>query len=148
LGDSGLVDSRSGRSRSGDESAEPVRAIILVDHGSRRAEAAGHLEAVAARVAERRRDWRVLHAHMDVGEPDLPSAIARCARDGVREIVVHPFFLNTGMHVQETIPGLIEAARSAHPDLLITQSAHLGLHDGLVDVVIDRIDETLAALLD
>lgn len=125
-----------------------MRAIILVDHGSRRAEAAGHLEAVAERVAERRRDWRVMHAHMDVGEPSLPNVIAHCVRAGVREIVVHPFFLNTGMHVQETIPGIIEAARAAHPGVSIAQSAHLGLHDGLVDVVIDRIDETLAALLD
>lgn len=125
------------------EASPALHAVILIDHGSRRAEAQGHLEAVAERVAARRPDWRVLHAHMDVGEPDLPSVIARCAADGLREIVVQPFFLNTGMHVQETIPGLLEAAREAHPELTITLADHLGLHEGLVDAVVDRVGDSL-----
>lgn len=127
-----------------DASVPRLRAVILIDHGSRRAEAQGHLEAVAARVAKRRPDWHVVHAHMDVGEPDLPTVIARCAADGLREIVVHPFFLNTGMHVQETIPDLLETARAAHPELEITLADHLGLHDGLVDAVVDRVGESIA----
>ena len=127
-----------------DEASETNRrAIIRVDHGSRRAEAEGHLEAVVARVAERRPGWRVHHAHMDVGSPDLPRAIERCVAEGACEIVVHPFFLNTGMHVQETIPQLIETARAAHPQVSITQTDHLGLHDGLVEAVIDRVSEAL-----
>ena len=124
-------------------SAPGERVIVLVDHGSRREAAAGHLEVVATRVAERRPGWVVRHAHMDVGEPDLATAIERCVAEGAREIVVHPFFLNTGLHVQETIPGLLEAERAKHPDVAFRLSDHLGLHDGLVDAVVERIEQAL-----
>ena len=119
------------------------RALVLVDHGSRRAEAQANLEAIAARVAERRPGWRVHHAHMDIGEPDLPTALARCIAEGAESIIVHPFFLNTGLHVLTTIPGILDTARAAHPNVEIRLSAHLGLHDGLVDAVVDRVAEVL-----
>lgn len=124
-------------------SDQSTASLVLVDHGSRRPDAQGHLEAVGLRVAERRPGWRVYHAHMDVGEPDLPTTLARCVEDGARQIIVHPFFLNTGFHVQETIPSILDGARAAHPGVEITLSAHLGLHDGLIDAVVDRVGEVL-----
>jgi sirohydrochlorin ferrochelatase len=118
---------------------KPQRAILLVDHGSRRADAQDHLIELAAHVARRLPDDEIAVAHMEFGTPDIPSAIAQCVAAGAGEIIVHPFFLNTGLHVQETIPGIIEEARAAHPRIEIRVSEFLGLHDGLVAAVVDRI---------
>lgn len=119
-------------------------AIVLVDHGSRSAETRGHLPQVAERVAAARPDWLVAHAHMEFGHPDLAAAIAACVEAGATEVRVHPFFLNEGLHVNETIPALVEAARSAHAGITIRLTAHLGLHDGVVDAVVDRIEASFS----
>jgi len=118
-------------------------AILLVDHGSRSADTRRHLPAVAEKVAASRSDWIVRHAHMEFGQPDFAAGVAACVEAGARIIHVHPFFLNTGMHVRETIPELVEAARAAHPGVEIHLTEHLGLHDGIVDAVIDRVNASL-----
>lgn len=123
--------------------ASPSIAILLIDHGSRGADTRDHLPAVAERVAAARGDWIVRHAHMEFGTPDIPAGIAACIEAGATEIHVHPFFLNEGMHVRETIPGLVEQARAAHPGVDIQLTEHLGLHDGIVDAVLSRLLDSI-----
>lgn len=115
-------------------------AIVLVDHGSRNPDTRAHLPAVAERVAAARPDWLVRHAHMEFGTPKIADAIETCVAEGATEIHVHPFFLNTGMHVRESIPEIVEAERARYPDVVIDVTEHLGLHDGIVDAVLTRID--------
>jgi sirohydrochlorin ferrochelatase len=117
------------------------RAILLVDHGSRRAEANALLTQVAELLAQRLPETIVHCAHMDLAEPGIAQGIAACAAAGAREIVVHPYFLGPGNHTTNDIPRLVETAVANHPDLVIRVSEPLGIHPKLVDVIIDRVDE-------
>ena len=117
------------------------RAILLVDHGSRRAEANAMLERVAELLAQRLPEAIVRCAHMDLADPDIAQGIAACAAAGAREIVVHPYFLGPGNHTTNDIPRLVEDAAASHPELRIRVSEPLGIHPKLVDVIIDRVDE-------
>jgi sirohydrochlorin ferrochelatase len=116
------------------------RAILLVDHGSRRAEANAQLERLAALVAERAADAIVHIAHMELAMPDIPQGVDACARDGADEIVVHPYFLAPGQHSIHDIPRLVHEAAARHPGLRVRISEPLGLHPKLVDVILDRVD--------
>jgi sirohydrochlorin ferrochelatase len=118
----------------------PPRAILLVDHGSRRAEANALLETVAADVRRRLPDRVVRIAHMEIADPTVAQGIAACAEAGAREIVIHPFFLGPGNHTSNSIPQLVEAALEQHPDLRVTISDPLGPHPKLVDVILERIE--------
>jgi sirohydrochlorin ferrochelatase len=118
----------------------PPRAILLVDHGSRRAEANALLEAVAADVRRRLPERIVQIAHMEIAEPTIAQGIAACAEAGAREVVIHPFFLGPGNHTSKSIPQLVEAALQRHPDLHATISDPLGPHPKLVDVILERIE--------
>jgi sirohydrochlorin ferrochelatase len=117
------------------------RAILLVDHGSRRTEANAHLAAVADAVRARIPGETVEIAHMDIAEPTIAQGIARCVDSGAQLIVVHPYFLGPGRHAQESIPKLVDAAAQQHPDVKIRMSDPLGLHAGLIDAVLDRVAE-------
>lgn len=117
------------------------QAIVLIDHGSRRAAANEHLEQIARRVAERKPDVLVRCAHLEIEPPSLLEALEACIAEGATQIVVHPFFLSPGRHSQQDIPALIEEARAQHPSAEIRLSEALGLHPKLVDVVLERIDE-------
>jgi len=74
--------------------------IILVDHGSRLAESNRLLEELArlfaARFAER---YAIVEpAHMEISEPCIGTAYARCVSRGALHVVVCPFFLGPGKH--------------------------------------------------
>ena len=118
------------------------RAIVLVDHGSRRPEAEAQLEELAARVAARLPDRVVRIAHLELVPPTLGDGIDACVAAGASEIVVHPFLLAPGRHALEDIPRLVAEAARRHPDVTVRVSEPLGLHEKLVDVVLERIEAT------
>ncbi|MET0412304.1 MAG: CbiX/SirB N-terminal domain-containing protein [Polyangiaceae bacterium] len=115
------------------------RALIVVDHGSRRAEANAALVETARMVAERvGESWGVRYAHMELGEPSLEQAVTRAVADGAREIVVVPFFLAPGNHAKVDIPASVEAARAAHPAVRFRLTDVLGPDVLLAELVLKR----------
>jgi len=118
------------------------RAIVLVDHGSRVAEANAQLDQVAERLRERVPERFVAVAHMELAEPSLDHALDACAAAGAEEVVVHPYFLGPGRHSREDIPRLAAAAAARHPALRVLVSEPLGVHPGLVDAVLERVSES------
>jgi sirohydrochlorin ferrochelatase len=118
-----------------------VRAVVLVDHGSRREEANAQLEALAERVREREPGTLVVTAHLELAAPDIGEALAACASAGAREVVLLPWFLSPGRHTAEDIPRAVAAARERHPELRVQIGEPLGLDARLVDVALSRIQD-------
>ena len=121
-------------------SERSIRAILLVDHGSRRPEASALLDSVAAELRQRMPDHVVRVAHMEIVEPTVAQGIDACVEAGAREIVVHPYFLGPGNHTRESIPQLVGVAAQRHPHLRVRISEPLGLHSKLVDVIVERVE--------
>lgn len=121
------------------------RAIILIDHGSRRESANAVLESIADLVRERglrsEPDLIVRVAHMELAEPTLVQAIESAVAAGAREIVVHPYFLATGRHVTEDIPRLAEEAKAAHEGVPLRITGPIGVHPLIADIVLERARE-------
>lgn len=118
-----------------------TRAILLVDHGSRRAEANAVLDEVAALLRRRVPERIVRVAHMELAPPSVAEGIEACVAAGAREIVVHPYFLAPGSHGARDVPALVAAAARRHPAVSIRVSAPLGAHEGLVDAILARVEE-------
>ena len=116
------------------------RALLLVDHGSRREEA----NAVLVQVAEmirRLSGFPVVHyAHMEIAEPTISQGFDACVADGARQIIVHPYFLAPGAHYNEDIPRLVGEAAAKHPEVHWTITKPLGIHPKLCEVVLERIE--------
>jgi len=112
--------------------------VLLVDHGSRSPAANRVVATVARRLARRLPDRIVRFAHMEIAAPTIPDGIAACAAAGATEIVVHPFFLAPGVHGRRDVPRLArDAARRL--GVRVRVSPPLGVHDALVDVILERI---------
>ena len=118
-----------------------TRAILLVDHGSRREQANALLDAVAEQVRERAPDCIVQTAHLDLAHPTIAEGIDACVAAGAGEIVVHPYFLGPGSHTTRDIPERVAATAARHPELRVRISDPLGLHAKLVDVILERVEE-------
>lgn len=114
--------------------------IIIVDHGSRRAESNELLESVAGRFAERfaQRYDIVEPAHMELAEPSIPTAYARCAQRGAKRIVVVPYFLGPGKHWTQDIPRITAEAAEKFPGTTFHVSPTLGIDDLILDLLDKR----------
>ncbi len=119
----GLVAAEGGQQRP----REYKVGIIVVDHGSRRAEANAALEGVVADFRKVSGYDLVEPAHMELAEPSIATAFGRCVEQGATFIVCHPFFLSRGRHVVEDIPTLMEEAASIFPGVGWALSQPLGL---------------------
>lgn len=118
-----------------------MRAVLLVDHGSRLAEANAVVEQIAERVRLRLPGYLVAVAHMELEAPSVEEAFEGLVGRGVTDVVVHPYFLAPGRHSSRDIPALAARAASLHPGLRVRVGDPLGVHDGVVEAVIARVVE-------
>ena len=122
-----------------------MNAYLLIDHGSRRAEANMLIGEVAARVKARLGENAVVEgAHMELAEPSITDAFARCVEQGATRVVAHPFMLAKGRHVSEDIPRLVAEAAELHEGIEFVIAAPLGSHDGVIEAVVARCDAALS----
>jgi sirohydrochlorin ferrochelatase len=117
-------------------------AVILVDHGSTRDESNRLLFDVAAAYREHV-SGIVEPAHMELAEPTIGAAFARCVAEGAKKIVVVPYFLGPGKHWTEDIPRLTAGAAAHHPDVEYAIAAPLGLHPLMLEIIDARMSDAL-----
>jgi sirohydrochlorin ferrochelatase len=119
-----------------------MRALLLVAHGSRRPAANEEVRRLAAAVRRRaagRFDWVKL-AFLEFGEPTVAEGIEDCVAQGASRVVVVPCLLAAGAHVTTDIPRTVAARRRAHPGIDLVIAPHLGLAEGLADLVLALAD--------
>ena len=126
-------------------SATEKMAFIIVDHGSRKAEANDMLLDIVSKYKDLYGVDIVEAAHMELAEPSISTAFRRCVEQGARTIVCHPYFLSRGRHVQEDIPSLLKAAAEEHPGLQIVYSITqpLGAYDKILELMHHAITTTV-----
>jgi sirohydrochlorin ferrochelatase len=115
--------------------------IIIVDHGSRRDESNKMLEEVAALFANRFNELYdiVEPAHMELSEPSIATAYARCVERGANRIVVCPFFLGPGKHWTQDIPALTAQAASQFPQTQYHVTQPLGIDELILELLEKRV---------
>ncbi|KAA8499206.1 Sirohydrochlorin ferrochelatase, chloroplastic [Porphyridium purpureum] len=144
-----------------DDSESPARrrlAILLVDHGSKRDEANSMLDEMAKMVISRLElttnvgsdtpsDHEVVGvfpAHMEIAPPSIQDSMREAVLNHRAEhVVVLPFFLSRGRHIQQDIPALVADAvnclQSEHGAQFTHEiRPHLGVSDRLADLLLVR----------
>jgi sirohydrochlorin ferrochelatase len=112
--------------------------LLLVDHGSRRAEANAQLEDMASHVARLRPADLVACCHMEIAAPDIAAGFAALVARGATRIVLLPYLLGDGRHLSEDIPRLAGAAAARHPGVSFALGAALGPHELLARLLLER----------
>jgi len=117
--------------------------IILIGHGSPRKKA-NNVETMAGLLHNAIHpgcaNTCVQAAYMQFAQPDIAATIDACVKEGADRIIVHPFFLYSGVHVTKDIPEAIEAAKGRYPGVEFVYTEPLGIHEGLVRIVLERIN--------
>jgi len=117
--------------------------VILVDHGSRREES-NQLLLKVVEAYRQHADWQIIEpAHMELAEPSIATAFARCVERGAELVIVFPYFLSPGRHWHSDIPALAAEAAQAHAGVKFLVTAPLGLHELMLQVIDQRIANCL-----
>lgn len=116
--------------------------IILIGHGSPKKDA-NNIEQIGRLLHSKLHNGCnkgcVKAAYLQFAEPDIMGAIKECVDGGVDRIILHPYFLYSGMHVTKDIPEMIKDAKSKYPDVEFVYTEPLGIHDKLIQIVAERI---------
>ena len=118
--------------------------LIVFAHGSRIESANEGVRAVARDLARLGSFHDVQPAFLELGHPDLAGAIEALSARGVGRIVVLPYFLTLGLHLERDLPQLIAAAQQAHPGVEIRVAPPLEGHPGLLSALLERAQSALS----
>ena len=115
-----------------------MKALLLIAHGSRRQQSNDEVVVLAEKLKNNcSEQYAIVHSgFLELAEILIPDGIKKCVEDGAKEIIVLPYFLNSGRHVVEDIPNIVDATRPEFPGVDIKVAQHLGASDLMMDLLI------------
>ncbi len=116
-------------------------AVLLIAHGSRRPEANADLVKLAEMIRERGTYDLVEIAYLELAEPTIPQAAARCVEQGAKRVLMLPYFLSAGSHVVLDLERFRQEATEQFPLVRFQLCPPLGLHPLMVELVMTRLAE-------
>jgi sirohydrochlorin ferrochelatase len=115
------------------------KAILIIDHGSKRGEANEMLDCVSNLVQAMAGGGVIVgYAHMELASPSIEEGFAECVKRGATEVVAFPYMLSPGKHSTGDIPRLVAAAAAAHPDVRYSVTPAFGVHEKLAELILLR----------
>ena len=118
-------------------------AILLMAHGSRIPKANDAVREIAAMVRELGGYEIVQVSYREQHLPNIQQGIDACVAQGAERVLLVPYFLFVGAHVQEDLPEEMAEAKKRYPGVEFAMGQHLGVHRKLAEVVNERIGEAL-----
>ncbi len=116
---------------------------LLLGHGSRAEAANGAMYEIVHRLQIKWPAYRFSAAFLEINVPSIPEGIDFHAEAGADRIILLPYFLHLGNHVRKNLPRFMEEGRRRHPTVEIQLGGHLGFHPKLVEIVEERLLESL-----
>ncbi|AQQ53578.1 sirohydrochlorin chelatase [Planococcus lenghuensis] len=121
-----------------------MQGVLYVSHGSRveeaRREAIEFMQSVRQRVDVALQEI----CFLELAEPDIAEGIERLIDRGATRIAVVPVLLLSAGHYYKDIPEEIGRAKARHPQVRFQYGEPLGVQDRIVDILVERIEETKA----
>ena len=115
---------------------------IVFAHGSSIESANDAVRDVARDLAQAGGYDCVVAAFLEGGHPDLSGAVGELANRGISRIVVLPYFLTLGLHLQRDLPRLVNEAARRHPEVQLEVTPPLDGHPAMVEALLARARES------
>ena len=112
--------------------------LLIMIHGSRSREYSDEFQALLDELSSRGCYSMVRGCYLQFQEPDLEMAADELAAEGYDEVIVMPYFLFRGIHIQKDIPEILGRCSRAYPSVRFRLAPCLGYDPLLADIVLDR----------
>ncbi len=116
-----------------------MKSLLVVAHGSRRAESNDEVRDLVNKLAGMEQDFfQIKAAFLELADPLIPDGIRQLIENGAKEVVVMPYFLSAGRHVTKDIPTDVAIVQNEYPDIKITIAPYLGASDDVKKIVLEQ----------
>jgi sirohydrochlorin ferrochelatase len=112
--------------------------IVIFAHGSSVPSANDAVREVAESFAGQGGFALVEAAFLEQGRPDLADAVARVIARGATRVLVVPYFLTLGLHLQRDLPRIVADIARIQPGVEIRVTPPLDGHPAMTQALIDR----------
>ncbi|WDL96518.1 sirohydrochlorin chelatase [Alicyclobacillus sp. ALC3] len=116
-------------------------AVLLIGHGSRDEEGNEEFLRFVDELQSHMAGQTVVGCFLEFADPDIPAGIEVCMALGAKRIVAVPVILLAASHVKLEIPEFLDEARRRHPEIEIVYGRNIGLHERLLDLLVERFAE-------
>ena len=117
------------------------RAVVLVGHGSQIENAGEALDRVCESLQKKEPGTIFRVGFLEITSPSIPEAVESCFAEGADEVIVLPYFVQSGKHVNRHIPEIVSELTAHYPAKKIRLARHLDFDERIVALVGDRIRE-------
>jgi sirohydrochlorin ferrochelatase len=118
-------------------------AVIIFAHGSSVPEANDAVRAIAAEASKSGAFDFYDVAFLTLAKPTLDDAVAHAAARGAARVLIVPYFLTLGIHLQRDLPDLVRRLETAHPGVEFRVAPPLDGHAALSGILADRARDAL-----
>ena len=116
-----------------------MKGILIVDHGSIKAEANDMLVCMAHLVQTMAGPHVIVrHAHMELADPTISDGFKACVELGATDVTVFPYMLSPGKHSTKDIPRMVSQVAKTFPHVTFHVTPAFGVHEKLAELVLDR----------
>ena len=136
------VGSHSRSTLEADGAGQVKTGIVVFGHGSSVPSANAAVERVASESARAGGFALCETAFLDVA-PTLRDATMKLVSQGAQEILVVPYFLTLGIHLQRDLPRMVGELEQEFPGLAMRVTPPLDGHPALHGIVVDRAREAM-----
>jgi sirohydrochlorin ferrochelatase len=119
--------------------------ILLFAHGSSVEEANRAVHELARQIEAQGPYGYVRAAFLERARPDLGEAVRQAVEAGRQRLIVIPYFLTMGIHLQRDLPNFISALKQKYPEVMIEVGQSLEGHPLMASIILGRIQEVLVA---
>ncbi len=117
------------------------RAVLLVGHGSKLEGSSLAINQVIKSLQKKDPSTHFQSAYLELQTPSIPDGISECIKRGAEEVIVVPYFVQTGKHVIQDIPKIVSEAQKRYPDKNVILANYLGFDERLASLVYERVNE-------
>ena len=118
-----------------------MKAVLFISHGSRLPQTEEEVREFVGRLKRRSHVPIFEYAFLEIAHPSIPEGIDICVDKGAAEIIILLNFLNTGKHVDEDIPRIIQTAQKKYPGVVFHITDPVGQHAQITDLLLDMIEK-------
>lgn len=115
-----------------------MKVIVILSHGSKNKNS-NNLPLKVAKDLENNTGVRTLIANLQLSPPYLDEVIEDEYKKGVRNFVIHPFFLHEANHVMHDIPEYFVKLKEKFKDANFIMTDITGNHPMISKIVEDQI---------
>lgn len=141
-----LLKALADRLATAEAAAPPVpraeTALALIGRGSSDPDSNADVARMARLLWEGRGYAHVTYGFYSITTPRVPQTLDACIALGARRIIVIPYLLFTGRILQRIV-AQVAAARQQYPDHDFVVTEHLGLHEGVLAAIMQRVQEAM-----